>query len=147
MPRDLIRWRTVARRRSPYAADRRVLGGAAARDRPRHRQPAPAAPPAAPPKDSLGRDTPRGTLLRFLDAVRKGNDKVAPLYLDTDLRGGDAIELARQLYVVIDSRLPPRLHDLSDRPEGSQPIRCTPIRTSSAPSRSPAARWTSSSSG
>ena len=75
--------------------------------------------PNAPPKDSLGRDTPRGTLLRFLDAVRKGNDKIAPLYLDTDLRDQAAIELARQLYVVIDSRLPPRLNDLSDRPEGS----------------------------
>ena len=121
MPRDLIRLRTVAvgmlagmlLTAEPSAAQQPARSADSA-------QAPPAAPPAAPPTDSLGRDTPRGTLLRFLDAVRKGNHKVSPLYLDTDLTGDDAIELARQLYVVIDSRLPPRLHDLSDRPEGSQ---------------------------
>jgi len=72
-----------------------------------------------PIKDSLGRDTPRGTLLGFLDVVRKGNDQIAPQYLDTTLRGKAAVALARKLYVVIDSRLPSRLSDLSGRPEGS----------------------------
>jgi MscS family membrane protein len=72
------------------------------------------------PKDSLGRDTPRGTVLGFLAAARKGTSGVA-LYLDTPLRGPDADELARQLAVVLDARLPARLNQLSDKPEGSIP--------------------------
>lgn len=84
---------------------------------------APAAPalPAArpdPQKDALGRDTPRGTVLGFMSAARRANDEVAPLYLDTNLKGQEAVELARKLYVVLDSRLPARLNELSDRPEG-----------------------------
>ena len=85
----------------------------------------PTTPPTAPApadaviKDKLGRDTPRGTLLGFLGAVRKGNEEVTPLYLDTGLRDRAAVELARKLYVVIDTRLPARLTELSDRPEGS----------------------------
>ena len=84
---------------------------------------APAAPTAAPAqaepqKDTLGRETPRGTVLGFMSAARKGNDEVSPLYLDTNLKGQGAVELARKLYVVLDSRLPARLHELSDRPEG-----------------------------
>jgi len=80
------------------------------------------AAPAAqtePTKDALGRDTPRGTVLGFMDAARKGNDEAAPLYLNTNLRGKPAVELAHELYVVLDSRLPARLADMSDRPEGS----------------------------
>jgi MscS family membrane protein len=74
---------------------------------------------AAPPKDALGRDTPRGTLLGFMDAARKENDEIAPSYLQTTRRGKAATELARQLYVVLDKRLPARLAEVSDRPEGS----------------------------
>jgi len=88
-------------------------------------QPAPAAkppetrtPPAAP-QDALGRATPRGTVLGFLSAARKGDDKVAALYLNTSLRGQAAEQLARQLFVVLDTRLPARLTQLSDQPEGS----------------------------
>ena len=84
---------------------------------------APATPTVAPaqtepPKDALGRDTPRGTVLGFMSAARKGNDEVSPLYLDTNLKGQEAVELAHKLYVVLDSRLPARLNELSDRPEG-----------------------------
>src|SRR5215510_12718013 len=50
------------------------------------------------PKDALGRDTPRGTVLGFLAAARK-DISVAALYLDTPLRGPDAEELAQQLAV------------------------------------------------
>lgn len=83
--------------------------------------PAPAAPAAQaePPKDLLGRDTPRGTVLGFMGAARDGKNDVAPLYLNTRLRGQAAVDLARQLYVVLDSRLPVRVNELSDRREGS----------------------------
>jgi MscS family membrane protein len=84
--------------------------------------PAPAATvaqPPEPPKDALGRDTPRGTLLGFMTAAGKNNLEAAALYLDTKLRGQSAVDLARQVYVVLDARLPARLNLLSDRPEGS----------------------------
>jgi len=79
--------------------------------------PATAQPDA--PKDALGRNTPRGTVLGFLAAARKGNMAVASQFLNTPLRGSAAESLARQLFTVLDRRLPPRLQDLSDRPEGS----------------------------
>jgi MscS family membrane protein len=83
---------------------------------------APAAAPAAqaqPQKDLLGRDTPRGTVLGFMAAARDGKDDVTPLYLNTPVQGRRAVDLARQLYVVLNSRLPVRVNELSDRPEGS----------------------------
>lgn len=84
--------------------------------------PAPA-PPAAqapePPKDPLGRDTPRGTVLGFMAAARENKQEVTPLYLNSGLSGSDATELAQQLYVVLNSRLPVRVNILSDRSEGS----------------------------
>jgi MscS family membrane protein len=80
--------------------------------------PAPAAQPE-PARDSLGRDTPRKTVLGFINAARRGNNEILPLYLDTDLQGQAAVDLAHKLYVVLDSRLPARLNELSDRPEGS----------------------------
>jgi MscS family membrane protein len=85
----------------------------------------PAAPPAAPApqpaasRDSLGRDTPRGTVIGFLEAGRRGDDALARQYLDTPLSGAAAEQLARQLFVVLDARLPPRLTQISDHPEGS----------------------------
>jgi MscS family membrane protein len=54
-----------------------------------------------------------------MNAARNGKTDVAPLYLNTPLGGEEAAELARKLYVVLDSRLPVRLNELSDRPEGS----------------------------
>jgi MscS family membrane protein len=73
------------------------------------------------PKDTLGRNTPRGAVLGFLNAARKGNAEIAVLYLNTPLRGGDAKDLSRQLAIVLDRRLPARLNLLSDKPEGSIP--------------------------
>jgi MscS family membrane protein len=58
-------------------------------------------------------------------AAREGKDDVASYYLNTSLEGEEAVELARQLYVVLDSRLPVRLSELSDHPEGS---RANPLR-------------------
>ena len=71
------------------------------------------------PKDPLGRDTPRGTVLGFMDAARENKLEVLPLYLNSGLRGDEATELAQQLYVVLNSRLPVRVTTLSERPEGS----------------------------
>ncbi len=76
---------------------------------------------AGPPKDVLGRTTPRGAVLRFLSAAREGNTEIAALYLNTPLRGQDAQTLAQQLAAVLDQRLPARLNQLSDSPEGSLP--------------------------
>ena len=80
--------------------------------------PQPASQPEAP-KDSLGRTTPRGTVLGFLTAARKGDNELAAQYLNTRLRDKAATDLAHQLYVVLDRRLPARLYQLSDKPEGS----------------------------
>jgi hypothetical protein len=43
---------------------------------------------------------------------------VAPLYLNSGLSGSAAVELAQQLYVVLNSRLPVRVNVLSDSPRG-----------------------------
>jgi MscS family membrane protein len=65
-------------------------------------------------------------VLGFLSAARKGNAQIAALYLNTPLRGPDAEALARQLAVVLDRRLPARLNELSDKPEGSLPDQLSP---------------------
>jgi MscS family membrane protein len=81
--------------------------------------PAATQPEAA--RESLGRSTPRGTVLGFLSAAHKGNYELAAQYLDTRLRDKSAAILAHQLFVVLDRRLPARLNQLSDKAEGSLP--------------------------
>ena len=78
-----------------------------------------AEPPAEPPKDTLGRTTPRGTVLGFLAAERQGNTEIAVLYLNTSARGENATVLVHQLAGVLNNRLPARLNEISDKPEGS----------------------------
>ncbi len=81
----------------------------------------PAAPAQPEPAtDALGRTTPRGTVVGFLSAARKGELNVARQFLNTDLHEKQAEALARQLFVVLDARLPARLTLLSDAPEGSR---------------------------
>jgi MscS family membrane protein len=92
--------------------------------------PAPATPPAGQaqpqtPGDALGRDTPRGTVRGFLAAGREEDFERATAYLDTTLKGARATELARQLFVVLDARLPARIREISDVPDGS---RANPLR-------------------
>jgi MscS family membrane protein len=94
-----------------------------------------AAPPAAisqpaPATDALGRDTPRGTVLGFLSAARQGDDALATQYLDTGLKGSAAAALAHELFIVLDTRLPARLTQISDAPEGSRSNRLTPNQES-----------------
>ena len=79
---------------------------------------APAAAQAEPPGDPLGRETPRGSLLGFMRAAREGNDAVAAQFLNTTLDGPPAQALARQLFIVLDNRLPARIDAVSDRPDG-----------------------------
>jgi MscS family membrane protein len=90
----------------------------------------PAKPQAAPapPADALGRHTPRGTVLGFLSAVQTGRDDVAVLYLNTTLRDKAASDLAHKLYVVLDTRLPVRLSEVSHQPEGSRAYPLHPDR-------------------
>jgi MscS family membrane protein len=71
------------------------------------------------PKDTLDRTTPKGTVMGFLIAGRKGDNALAAQYLNTRLRGKAATTLAYQLFIVLDRRLPPTLNQLSDKPEGS----------------------------
>jgi len=86
-----------------------------------HPQAAPAQVKPESPADTLGRSSPRGAVLGFLAAARKGNAAIAALYLNTPLRGADAEALAHQLAEVLDRRLPARLNQLSDKPDGSLP--------------------------
>jgi MscS family membrane protein len=80
------------------------------------------APPSQPEKtkDALGRTTPRGTVLGFVNAAHKGDYQLASQYLNTGLSNLAAEERAEQLFVVLDARLPARLAQVSDAPEGSR---------------------------
>lgn len=79
---------------------------------------APAAAQSEAPADRLGRSTPRGTVRGFLLAARAGEDSIATQYLDA--RGARAAALARELFAVLDARLPARVMlQISDAPEGS----------------------------
>ena len=82
----------------------------------------PAATPAksAPAADPLARDTPRGTVLGFLSAARKGEIAAARQYLDTRADEAASQALAGQLFVVLDAKLPARLPQISDDPLGSR---------------------------
>ena len=55
----------------------------------------------------------------FLLAARKHQNDLAVQYLNTDVRGPDAVQLVHQLFTVLDRRLPAKLTEISDKPEGS----------------------------
>jgi MscS family membrane protein len=84
-----------------------------------------AQPQAQSPVDPLGRETPRGSVMGFLAAARGGDFELAGEYLDTTLKGANAAELTRQLFVVLDARLPARVRQVSGDPDGS---RANPLR-------------------
>jgi MscS family membrane protein len=114
------RWSTGQRRRSALVLALAIVSTGVALVA---QAPAPASEAAS--KDPFGRDTPRGTLLGFMRAARDGNIELMPMFLNTPLTGEAAVALARQLHVVLDSRLPARLDEVSDRPEGrlAHPLR------------------------
>src|SRR5580704_18894430 len=82
-------------------------------------EPAPTTVPSEVPTDSLGRSTPRGTVLGFLGAAHRGEYSAAARYLNTPLEGSAADGLASQLITILDRRLPARLDQLSSQPDGS----------------------------
>ncbi len=79
-----------------------------------------AAPEPTQSTDTLARNTPRGTVLAFLAAARKGDYTLAAEYLNTKLRGRDAAKLAEELAFVLDHRLPAKLNEISMEPDGTQ---------------------------
>ena len=79
----------------------------------------PATPSALARKDPLGRSTPRGTVLGFLLAAGKKDNQVAAQYLNAREGPKATAALAGELYVVLNRRLPARLNEISDRPEGT----------------------------
>jgi MscS family membrane protein len=79
-----------------------------------------AATPSAPPVDTLARTTPRATVLSFLNAARNDDYELARQYLDTRLAGEEGRQLAHELFVVLDARLPAKLTLISDAPGGSR---------------------------
>lgn len=81
----------------------------------------PAQEPAGAPSDSLGRETPSGTVLGFLQAAQAGNYKIAAGYLQISAvhRQSQGPELASQLKVLMDRAFVGSVRRLSTRPEGS----------------------------
>ena len=75
--------------------------------------------PAEVIQDSLSRTTPRGTVLGFLSACYDGKYGTAVQYLNTRTRGDDAITLAKELFFVLDRKLPAKLNNVSNDPLGS----------------------------
>jgi MscS family membrane protein len=91
-----------------------------------------AAPPASAaverPADPFGRGTPRGTVVGFLTAARRGDNPRARQHLETTLPDAEAQHLAHQLFVVLDARLPARLGAMSDDPAGTRADPLAPDR-------------------
>jgi MscS family membrane protein len=90
-----------------------------------------ASPPATvvePAPDPFGRDTPRGTVVGFLTAARRGDTARARQYLETQVSDAQAEQLAHQLFVVLDARLPARLGEISDDPAGTRADPLAPDR-------------------
>jgi MscS family membrane protein len=80
---------------------------------------APARPEAKPlPEDPLGRSTPYGTVIGFLQAANKGDYELASKYLEGKQSKRQA-ELARNLHVVLNRGLKIGPDDLSKAPAGS----------------------------
>jgi MscS family membrane protein len=76
--------------------------------------------PASAPTDPLGRTTPSGTVVGFLQAEQNGNDKAAADYLQMSAarrqaQGGD---VAHKLKVLMDRAFVGRMSRISTSPEG-----------------------------
>ena len=81
----------------------------------------PASNSSKTPLDSLGRDTPYGTVFGFLEAAQSGNYGIADQYLQMSAaqRKSEGETLARQLKVVMDNAFAGSLKNVSNRPEGT----------------------------
>jgi MscS family membrane protein len=81
-----------------------------------------AAPQSTTPstvEDPLNRTTPRGTVVGFLTAAYNQKYDLAAQYMNTHLKESDAVTLAKQLFFVLDRKLPARLNNVSNDPLGS----------------------------
>ncbi len=81
--------------------------------------PAPVASPTS--QDPLGRDTPSGTVLGFLQAAQNGNYRVASDYLQLSpaRRQSQGVDIAEKLKVLMDRAFVGSLRRLGTRSEGS----------------------------
>jgi MscS family membrane protein len=75
----------------------------------------------AQPVDPLGRSTPRGTVVGFLQAAQSGNYKLAANYLQLskNLRASQGEQLARDLHVLMDRAFTGKVNMISEKREGS----------------------------
>jgi len=82
-----------------------------------------AQPPAeakVEPKDPLGRDTPKGTVVGFISAATAGNMQRSELYLDIRGLSGQVEDRVQQLLAVLNRTLSPvDLDKLSSEPSGN----------------------------
>ncbi|MFZ0360436.1 MAG: mechanosensitive ion channel family protein [Terriglobales bacterium] len=79
------------------------------------------AAPIVASADPLGRDTPSGTVLGFLQAAQDGNEKAAADYLQMSAarRQSQGPDMAGKLKVLMDSAFVGSLRRISTRPEGN----------------------------
>jgi len=82
-------------------------------------QKAPAAKPAETAKDPLGRSTPYGTVIGFLQAANKADYELAANYLEGRQSARRKADLARDLHVVLNRGVKTGPDDLSKSPGGS----------------------------
>jgi MscS family membrane protein len=77
--------------------------------------------PTSPSADPLGRDTPSGTVLGFLQAAQEGNYRAAADYLQMSAarRQSQGADLAEKLKLLMDRAFVGSLRHLSTHPEGS----------------------------
>ena len=90
--------------------------------------------------DTLGRQTPAGTVMGFLAAGARGDWARASRYLDSRAPAPQAEELAQQLKVLLDRGLGVDLDRLSRKPEGEQDERAGKDHESIGTIESPATR-------
>ena len=105
-----------------------TVAGAGQGTKPVAAPPALTTPAPAAPSDALGRTTPHGSVSAFLAAARKGDYALASHYLNTKASATDAEQQAHELFFVLDARLPARLNQVSDAPEGSHASPLQPDR-------------------
>ena len=81
----------------------------------------PEAPPSSTPTDSLGRDTPSGTIYGFLQAAQAGNYTTAARFLQfkPSVRQADREQIASQLKAVVDRAFVGSLKGISPAPDGT----------------------------
>ena len=99
-----------------------LLGGAQTKQGAAPTSSSPPAPSPAPePSDPLGRRTPRGTVLGFLQSAQVGNYKGAADYLQMtkSSRATDGEQLAEQLHKLMDRDFVGNVGKISEQPEGS----------------------------